>query len=64
MQGIVCTDVVPHPVDKNREWALGEGILPPVLTFAVENARHTSYADESFACIIEKARMLRFAPAL
>ena len=53
--GLVATDMVPQAVEVLRGAAQKEGLHPPALDFAVENALRTSYADRSFLLVLDKA---------
>lgn len=55
LHGIVATDIVPQAVDVLRAAAADEGLVPPTISFAVENCLKTSYADGSFALVLDKA---------
>jgi hypothetical protein len=57
VQGIVVTDVVPHCIEVGRRFAEEEGVQPPVISFAVEDATNTSYSDSSFRLVLDKVRM-------
>ena len=59
--GLVATDVVPQAVEVLRTAAQTEGLHPPTLDFAVENALRTSYADRSFALVLDKGCADMFA---
>ncbi len=61
VQGILATDVVPQAVEVLRATAAKEGLGPPAVDFAVENALRTSYADRSFVLVLDKGCADMFA---
>ena len=61
MQGLLATDVVPQAVEVLRATAAKEGLSPPTVDFAVENALCTSYADRSFKLVLDKGCADMFA---